>query len=49
MANFGVALTPGAVQTIGGLGTTQKIFQSNIKNAAGVVQSPYVSGVTDFL
>jgi hypothetical protein len=49
MANFGVALTPGAVQTIGGLGTTQKIFQSNIKNAAGVVQSPFVSGVTDFL
>jgi hypothetical protein len=44
-----VGLTPGAVQTIGGTGTTQKIFQSSIKNAAGVVQSPFVSGVTDFL
>lgn len=42
-------LTPGAVQTIGGTGTTQKIFQSSIKNQAGVVQSPFVSSVTDYL
>jgi hypothetical protein len=46
---FSVGMTPGSVSTVGGPGTTQKIFQSNITNAAGVVQSPFVSGVTAYL
>lgn len=52
MAVFSTPLTPGAVSTIGGAGTTQKIFQSNILYATGPNVGkviPFVGSVTDFL